>query len=307
MTNAVGLDERLRRPARLRSLRLGETTVSYVPDGVVPLHPRRWLPASTEQAWAAHPEYLDASGNLVASIGGLLVERGTRGLLIDAGFGPGTLPAEPGDARGTITGGALLDSLAAVGRDPASIEAVAFTHLHLDHVGWAWQPGPGAAAPPFVGAEYLVAEPEWTRRELLEAHGTGREILDALAPRVRTVSEGEEIFPDVRVRLTDGHTPGHTSYVITGGGRRLIVLGDALHTPLQVAYPEWSAVVDHDRALSAEHRRRLVAALAEPGTVGFGGHFADVVFGRVRLVGDDVHWQPVPTDEDRGPEPDGQR
>ncbi|MDT7659576.1 MAG: hypothetical protein QOF38_4291, partial [Pseudonocardiales bacterium] len=51
MTNFVsktgtGSSDRLRRPAGLRALRLGELTVTYVPDGAVQLAPRAWLPAS---------------------------------------------------------------------------------------------------------------------------------------------------------------------------------------------------------------------------------------------------------------------
>lgn len=263
--------------------------VTYVPDGAVQLRPRAWFPASTDEDWAEHPEYLDESGNLVASIGGLLVERDDRALLIDAGVGPLTLPAEPGNPYGTIQGGALLDNLTALGRPPASIEAVAFTHLHLDHIGWAWHPAPGSDVPAFTGAEYLFTEPEWTQRHLAEAGGTSREALDAMAPRVRTVADGEEIFPGVRVLLTAGHTAGHAAYVLTEGDQRLIAFGDALHSPVQIGRPEWWAVPDHDRERSTAWRRRLVTELAAPGTIGFGIHFADVVFGRVSGSA----WQPL--------------
>ncbi|MEV3990670.1 MBL fold metallo-hydrolase [Streptomyces sp. NPDC049837] len=290
-------EERLRRPSVMRSLRLGEMKVTYVPDGAVQLTPRGWLPATTDAVWEAHPEYLDDSGNLVAGIGGLLVEHGGRALLIDAGFGPQSLPAEPGNAHGAIHGGALLDNLALLGRGPEDIEAVAFTHLHIDHIGWAWHPAPGSDRPAFTRADYLVAEPEWTRRHLLEAHGTGKETLAELAPRVRTVTDGQEVFPGVRVRFVPGHTPGHAAYVITAGGRRLIAFGDALHSPIQVGHPEWSAAPDHDSEQSAGFRHRLVAELQEPGTIGFGIHFADVVFGHVRTDvranGGRPAWYPV--------------
>ncbi|KAK1179771.1 MBL fold metallo-hydrolase [Streptomyces sp. NBS 14/10] len=286
-------NERLHRPSGLRSLRLGETKVTYVPDGAVPLTPRGWLPDTTDAVWAAHPEYLDGSGNLVASIGGLLVETRGRALLIDAGFGPLSLPAETGDVRGTIHGGALLDNLAELGRRPEDIEAVAFTHLHIDHLGWALHPALGGDRPAFAHADYLVTEPEWSQRHLLEAHGTSKETLAALEPYVRTTSDGQEIFPGVRVRFIPGHTPGHAAYVITAGGKRLIAFGDALHSPIQVAHPEWGAAADHDTAQSADFRRRLVAELQEPDTIGFGIHFADVVFGQVRPGGDSLVWRPV--------------
>ncbi|MFG3437223.1 MBL fold metallo-hydrolase [Nonomuraea sp. NPDC047897] len=287
---AIDQDERLRRPAGIRSLRLGDTKVSYVPDGDVRLPPRGWLPATTDEFWAARPQYLDSSDHLVASIGGLLVEHGDRALLIDAGFGPESLPPDPGTPRGAIHGGVFLDSLAQLGRRPEEIEAVAFTHLHPDHLGWAWHPAPGGDLPALAHADHLVAEPEWDRRDLLEAHGVP---VDVLAPRVRTVTDGQEIFPGVRIRITAGHTPGHAEYVIASGGRRLIAFGDALHSPVQVDHPEWSAAVDHDPVQAAEHRRRLVAELAEPDTIGFGIHFADAVFGQVRRDGSGPAWRPL--------------
>ncbi|MFC0598456.1 MBL fold metallo-hydrolase [Streptomyces palmae] len=293
--SAAPQDERLRRPAGIHSLRLGDTKVSYVPDGAVQGKPLAWLPDTTEETWAARPEYLDASGHLVASIGGLLVEHGDRALLIDAGFGPQSSPADPDTPNGAIHGGALPDSLAKLGRRPEEIEAVAFSHLHPDHLGWAWHPAPGRDRPVFAHADYLVAEREWAQRELLGAGGTTEEMLAALAPRVRTVTDGQEIFPGVRVRTAAGHTAGHVEYVITGGGTRLIAFGDSLHSPVQVDHPEWSCVYDHDPARSAEHRRRLIAELEQPDTIGFGNHFADAVFGRVRRDGDGPAWRPLET------------
>ncbi|MFJ4436738.1 MBL fold metallo-hydrolase [Streptomyces sp. NPDC088923] len=295
-------EERLRRPATGGSLRLGGTKVSYVPDGVLLGRPGAWLPDSTERTWAEHPEYLEASGYLVASVGGLLVEHGERALLIDAGLGPYAMPADPATPNGPVRGGALLENLAALGRDPDRIEAVAFSHLHPDHVGWAAHIAPGAGRPAFTRAAYLVAEPEWERHGSPRAGETAQEPAATLAPQVRTVADGEEIFPGVRARFAPGHTAGHTEFVITGGGRRLIAFGDSLHAPIQVDHPEWSCVWDDDPAAAAAHRRRLVAELEEPGTIGFGVHFADVVFGRVRRGGPGPAWRPLDAEgaEDAG-------
>ncbi|MFF2045110.1 MBL fold metallo-hydrolase [Kitasatospora sp. NPDC058170] len=284
-------DGRLRRPAGIRSIRLGETKVSYVPDGDVRMRPLPLLQDTTDEVWAAHPEYLDATGHLVGSVGGLLVEHGGRALLIDAGFGPQRLAAEEGPL-GVIHGGALLQSLAELGRRPEDIEAVAFTHLHSDHLGWACDPAPGSDRPAFAHADYLVAEPEWERRDILVDQGMTAQVA-ALEPRVRTITDGQEVFPGVHVRITPGHTVGHAEYVITGGGRRLIAFGDAVHSPIQIDHPEWSSAFDRDLVRTAEHRRRLVAELAEPGTIGFGVHFADVVFGHVRQDGDGPAWKPL--------------
>ncbi|KQV16680.1 MBL fold metallo-hydrolase [Kitasatospora sp. Root107] len=272
-------------------MQLGDTKVSYVPDGDVRLRPLELLQDTTDEVWAAHPEYLDATGHVVGSVGSLLVEHGDRALLIDAGFGPQTHEA-PDGIIARIHGGALPQNLAELGRRPEDIEAVAFTHLHADHLGWACHPAPGADQLLFAHADYLISAPEWERRDLLVDQGMSAQVA-TLAPRVRTVTDGQEIFPGVVVRITPGHTVGHAEYVITGGGRRLIAFGDAVHSPIQIDHPEWSAGFDHDSTRTADHRRHLVAELAEPGTIGFGVHFADVVFGHVRQGGDGPAWRPL--------------
>jgi glyoxylase-like metal-dependent hydrolase (beta-lactamase superfamily II) len=281
-TTTVFDRSRLSRAPRVRSLQLGDLTITYVPDGAGRLKPRGWLPAATAADWADNRDHLDHDGFLVAGMGGLLVELGDRALLIDAGLGPISLPDDPANPLlGRMSGGELLDGLRRLGRTPEQIEAVAITHLHPDHLGWTWSTAPGEDALPFSHAAHLVAAPEWERRDL-----AGEPRLAAMTPQVRTIEDGEEIFPGVRASFAPGHTVGHTTYTITAGDRRLIAFGDAMHAPVQVTYPEWSCAIDHDPVESAEHRRRLVKELSRPGTLGYGVHFADVVFGRAERRSD---------------------
>ncbi|WP_163512203.1 MBL fold metallo-hydrolase [Fodinicola acaciae] len=291
MDKASHLGDRLRRPSGIRTLTLGDTRLSYVPDGVATLKARMLLPDPTEEDWVTHAAYLDESGHLVASVGGLLVERDGRGLLIDAGVGPLTV-GPPMNPFGVITGGALLDSLASLGRRPADIEAVALTHLHNDHFGWAWHPASGSDHPAFTAADYLVAEPEWTQRHFAEAQGLG-DMIKALEPHVRTVADGEEIFPGVTVKLTPGHSAGHAAYVITADRQRVVAFGDAFHSPLQISHPLWKNTFDHDHQLSTRLRHDLVLELAKPDTIGFGVHFADVPFGHVHIEHGRSAWRPI--------------
>lgn len=284
---------RLNRPARPRSMQLGDLAINYVPDGYVQLRPRAWLPRSTDEDWDELVDHLDETGNLVASIGSLLVRLGDRALLIDAGLGPYKVPDEPGNPHAAGVGGALLDNLEAVGCPAGAIEAIAFTHLHIDHVGWAWSPAPGSSAPAFTSARYLVTEQEWARHDLIVEAGTSPEALDVMAGRVTTTVDGQEIFPGVRLRVAPGHTSGHATYEITSAGKRMIVFGDLMHTPVQVAHPEWTAASDLDRVESMRHRVALLDDLRRSDTIGFGVHFADVPFGRVEGDPGNLRWVPV--------------
>ncbi|MFE5517990.1 MBL fold metallo-hydrolase [Streptomyces virginiae] len=95
------------------------------------LDPAGLLPALPASYWRDHPEAPTGSGLIAASAGGVLVERGGRRLLIGVGLGSNILPASLGTSRG----GALLSTLRALRVPPASVDTVAFTHLHTDHTG----------------------------------------------------------------------------------------------------------------------------------------------------------------------------
>jgi glyoxylase-like metal-dependent hydrolase (beta-lactamase superfamily II) len=279
----------------VRTLHLDDVRLTYAVDGAMGVLPHVFFPHLTAEYWAGQPGALDGRGLIAMPVGGLLVERGGRSLLIDAGLGPraGRGPL------GAVNSGALPDTLAALGCDPAAIDTVAFTHLHGDHTGWAFTEDPdGTYRKTFQAARYLVAAAEWA------PHGRGESLPAAAPPAVieqlagtRTlVDDGEEIFPGVRAVVTPGHSPGHTSYVITAGsGKRLIALGDAFHIPAQLEHPEWPSMPDIDANAVLAARRKLIHELEQPDTLGFACHFGDQAFGRVTRTGTGRHgWEPVP-------------
>ncbi|MEU9152620.1 MBL fold metallo-hydrolase [Streptomyces sp. NPDC048417] len=56
---------------------------------------------------------------------------------------------------------------------------------------------------------------------------------------LRQFEDGDEVWPDVTALITPGHSPGHTTYVISASpGRRILVLGDAFHAPAQLTHPK---------------------------------------------------------------------
>lgn len=279
----------------VRTISLDDVRLTYAVDGAMGLKPEVFFPYLTGEYWAAHPGTLTAQGQIAMSVGGLLVERGGRRLLIDAGLG-----AQSGrNPLGAVNSGALPDTLAALGSDTAAVDTVAFTHLHNDHTGWAFtHDGDGTYRKTFPAARYLVAATEWApygRGETLPSAAPAA-VLQQLAATRTLVGDGEEIFPGVRTVVTPGHSPGHTSYIITSGtGKRLIALGDAFHTPAQLGHPEWPSMPDIDASAVLAARRKLIRELEQPGTLGFACHFGDQAFGRVRRTGTGVHdWEPVP-------------
>jgi glyoxylase-like metal-dependent hydrolase (beta-lactamase superfamily II) len=230
------------------------------------------------------------------SAGGLLVERGDRKLLIDAGLGPYRGSISVGEEiLGAAESGALPDVLAELGVAPGDIDTVAYTHLHLDHVGWAFVDGRKF----FPDARYLVAAEEWAPHE----HGIAVPgVIDSMTVvpmrgNHELIREGDEVWPGVRAIVQSGHTPGHTSYLVSVGDERIVVFGDAFHAPAQIGHPDWGSMPDTDTDGVLKARARLVGELERPGTLGFGIHFGDQAFGRLAWDGSGAAvWEPIPAE-----------
>lgn len=107
----------------------------------------------------------------MAGVGGLLVECDGRGLLIDAGAGPLTVGPRRTRSAPSAAARSWTASPHSAAAPRTSRQSRSPTHLHVDHVGWAWHPAPGSDRPAFTGADHLVAEPEWTQRHFAEAQG----------------------------------------------------------------------------------------------------------------------------------------
>jgi len=73
----------------------------------------------------------------------------------------------------------------------------------------------------------------------------------------------------------------------------VIAFGDAFHTPIQITHPLWQNVFDFDHQQSTSLRRDLIDELAQPDTIGFGIHLADMPFGRVHIEDNQATWHPI--------------
>jgi glyoxylase-like metal-dependent hydrolase (beta-lactamase superfamily II) len=281
------------RPPLVRRLELGDLRLTYVVDGVMEMVTEAFFPAIPSSHWAADPATVNAGGRVVMGTGALLVESGSQAMLIDLGWG-----SFAGETMyGPVRCGELLANLAATGRSPEDIDVVAYTHLHVDHVGWTFDRAGSAV---FPRARSVVAGLE------LEAYLSGgvscaplsrTEFLLPFRDQAEGFDDGAEVFPGVRAFITPGHSPGHTSYVLTTGGQRLIVFGDVFHVAAQIGSPSWLSGPDHRPEAAIAARHTLLGELTRPGTLGFAFHFADEPFGRVVIdeSGDAATW--VPLDE----------
>jgi glyoxylase-like metal-dependent hydrolase (beta-lactamase superfamily II) len=243
--------------------RLGPLTVIALPDAEGPHFDRREeaIPDATPEQWAAadlrDPGARTADGRWWLRFRSFAIRYGESGpvTLVDAGIGPAHSLA----ADWAPVPGHLPDELAAAGIAATDVDAIVLTHLHTDHIGWAVP-----ADSPFPDARVIV------QRADVEAYAATRQQEALLRPlrdqgRLHVVEGDTRLGEGVRIISTPGHTPGHQSVLVEGGGESVLITGDLLVHAVQLLDAELAYSHDMDAPLARDSR---VAALATARSTG---------------------------------------
>lgn len=221
-----------------------------------------------------------------------LIKDGNDITLIDCGSGDKFLPGS----------GKLSDSLDSAGIDRAAVKRILLTHMHPDHFWGAVDSFDEAA---FPNATYHVAEQEmafWSHPDAVKSMPEGREmfavgtqrVLKGTRERFQTFKPGQEVAPGITAIDTAGHTVGHISFAISGGGKSVIVLGDALtNAAISFQKPEWKSGSDADPDRAVETRKRLLDMLAKDRLPFIGYHLPVPGLGRTEARGN--AWAYIPS------------
>jgi glyoxylase-like metal-dependent hydrolase (beta-lactamase superfamily II) len=263
------------------TLDLGPVRVDSVLDGHMGVGREVMYPRVTAQQWAGEAgRYLGPDGNVPLDYGGYLVRGpGDRVILVDTGGGTRFSSVEGKSVL--YEGAGLLDSLASLGVKPAEVTDVVFTHLHFDHSGWASCNG----KPAFPRATYWSHSADW---EMFVDGLTDERIRDAMLPvaeLVRTWTEDAAVAPWLRLVRCPGHTPGNAVVLVDGGDRRLALIGDLAHHPLEFEHPDWHGGLDWDPAVAVDQRTRWFGRLADEAILVASPHFPGQRALRVRRAG----------------------
>lgn len=208
-----------------------------------------------------------------------LIKDGAEWTIIDAGSGGNFLPGS----------GKLAANLEAAGISREAVKRVIFTHAHPDHL---WGAIDEFDSDLFPNANYMMSEVEWAfwsapdvyskLPEDRHAFAAGAQrIMKAIGEKTMRIKPGQEVAPGVLAIDTAGHTPGHLSFEIAGGGKSLMVLGDAItHKVVSFRHPEWKAGADTDADLGVATRKKLLDRLVADKVPFIGYHLPTPGLGR---------------------------
>lgn len=185
-----------------------------------------------------------------------VIKSGGKTIMFDSGNGPGGAP-------GTNL---LGENLKAAGIDPATISTIVISHFHPDHIyGLMTKENEQL----FGNTEIMVPEAEykyWADPSVIEKLPEARK---GIAVRVQAsmptwknlkqIAGDVEVLPGVRSVPSYGHSPGHTSYLVSSGKDQMMVLGDVTNTPaINLANPGWHVMFDQDAPMAEAIRRKLL-------------------------------------------------
>lgn len=284
--------------------RVGEALVTVVSDGAstFPLPDGFVRNATKEEVGAALEKLFRPRDAMTIQFGPLAVRTGGKLMVIDTGNG------EAAAIRSKGAVGQFAANFAAAGFDPKEVDAVVISHFHGDHINGLLR---ADGSPAFPNAEVLAPEREWaffmddgemsraSDERVKGVFQNARRVFDALRRKVTRYAWDKEIAPGLHAKGTPGHTPGHTSFVLSSGADQVFVLSDVTNDPgLFARHPGWHLIYDQDPVAAEATRRRVYDMLAADRLRVQGFHYPFPGGGHVEKLSDGyrvvpVSWSPV--------------
>jgi glyoxylase-like metal-dependent hydrolase (beta-lactamase superfamily II) len=286
--------------------KVGDIEVTVVSDGIarVPVTEAFVLNVKPDEVNKALRDAYMEPGVFIGPYNPIVLNTGSKLALVDMGLGEAVYLSSKG-----VTG-QLLANLAAAGIDAGAIDTIILSHYHGDHINGLLKADNTLA---FPNAEVLAPAAEhmyWTdpgeesraaTPRIAELFKNTRRVIGhaEVQKRLRTYEWDKEVIPGVLAVATPGHTPGHTSHIVTSGAATVYVQADVTHAPFLFArHPGWHAFYDHDPVWAEATRRKVYDMLAAEQMLVQGFHYPFPSVAHVEKTADGyreipVAWSPV--------------
>ncbi len=218
------------------------------------------------------------SGKLPSAIMTFIIQKNGRNILVDAGLGADSSLLMPG--------------MVEAGVSPDKIDTVLITHMHGDHIGgllWGDQKA-------FPNAQVLIGRVEqdfWLSDDSMRrypdrkaAFEKCRRVVGVYGKAVKSFEFNTQVLPGIVALDSSGHTPGHTSFLMSSGYEKMLFWGDLAHAAdLQFPRPDQNASFDMDPVKSAKAREYFMGLAAREKMPIAGAHLPFAAIGEVEKTG----------------------
>ena len=275
-------------------LAVGDYEVTALFDGYNDLSPDLLKGLSPGQIRALLARRSIETPGVQTAFNAFLINTGKHLILVDTGAG-----ACIGETAGMLT-----SNMKAAGYDPADVDTILLTHLHLDHVCGLVD---AQHKPVFANATVYASKPEadyWLDpMAMSRVPEKAREFFkiaqESVAPyivagRFKTFQPGDSPVPEVQTALEAGHTPGSTTYQFTSAGQSIVFMGDLVHVlAVQFDHPQVSISFDVNAVQAVASRDQVFTAVATQKIWAAAAHLPFPGIGHIVAIDGHFQWVPV--------------
>ena len=244
--------------------KIGDAQVTAISDGVntFALGETLVLNAKKDEVAAALDKAFLPKDKMSIHFAPLVINTGGKLVVVDTGNGAAAFASSKGNV------GQFGSNMTAAGFDPKNVDIVVISHFHGDHINGLLT---ADNTPTFPNAEVLVPAAEWkyfmddgemgkqTSDRMKGVFTNARRVLDAgLKKKVTPYEGGKDVAPGLQAISSYGHTPGHTSFILSSGSDKVFIQSDVTNHPaLFVANPGWHLMFDQDPQMAEATRRKI--------------------------------------------------
>lgn len=154
------------------------------------------------------------------------------------------------------------------------VDMVVLTHMHGDHIGGMVDNGKAV----FKKAQVYLATEE---AAFWEKDKAASEVFKAYS-NITRFAQNAVVAQGIVSVPAFGHTPGHTAYKITSGGKTLVIWGDTMHVQIQFMDPDTYLKYDSDPKKAIATRKALMQEIAGSGAYVAGMHMVSPTVGKLK-------------------------
>jgi glyoxylase-like metal-dependent hydrolase (beta-lactamase superfamily II) len=272
---------------------LGSAEVTVVSDGPLPLgNPKGTFTGATDDEIKKMLSDNFLPPDIVLEQNSPIVNTGDKLVLFDTGMGSSKMFGP--------TTGRQQKSMAEAGIKPEDIDAIVFSHAHIDHIGGVVD---DAGKVLFPNAQYYIAQSDldyWTDEGKLGGPNKdfivhARKNLLPVRDRIVFFKDGQEFLPGIQAIAAPGHTVGHTIFMISSGDKSFAFLADLTHHQiLLMEKPRMEFSYDTDPKQAAGSRVKMLDMLAANKIEVMSYHYPWPGIGHVVKTGEGFHFIPEP-------------